>query len=363
MTRVLLLEPYFTGSHRTWALGLKQHSKHTIDFLTLPGRFWKWRMHGAAITLARMALELPHRYDVIFATDMIDLASFLAHARHRFGRTPTTIYFHENQLTYPPPPGSKRDLHYGFINYNSALIADRVLFNSHFHRRVFIEELPRLLKHFPDFNNLETIAEISDKSRVLPVGMDYSTLETARIADAPGGPARILWNHRWEYDKQPDVFFEALYALQEGGSAFEVIILGESFRNQPEEFLEAQRRLHDHIRHWGYTESRQRYAEQLWEADIHVSCAIQEFFGISTLEALYAGCTPLLPNRLTYPELLPVAYHPNHLYDGFDPFVSKLRNMVAEVEETRGFSLHEVARQYEWQKVIHKYDEMIDDLA
>ncbi len=320
-------------------------------------------MHGAAITLARMALELPHRYDVILATDMIDLASFMAHARHRFGSTPTASYFHENQLTYPPPPGSKQDLHYGFINYNSALIADQVLFNSRFHRQVFINELPRLLKHFPDFNNLETVGEVAGKSRVLPVGMDFSALKAAQSADLTEGPARIVWNHRWEYDKQPEVFFEALYALQGGGSAFQVIILGESFRNQPEEFLEGQGRLRDHILHWGYAESTQQYAKLLWQADIQVSCAIQEFFGISTLEAMYTNCAPLLPNRLAYPELLPEVYHLDHLYDGFDPFVQKLKYMVDNVGHTRGISLHEVSARYAWERVIGQYDDMIDELA
>ncbi len=34
-----------------------EHSEHQIDLLTLPARFWKWRMHGGAVTLARRFLE------------------------------------------------------------------------------------------------------------------------------------------------------------------------------------------------------------------------------------------------------------------------------------------------------------------
>ena len=43
------------------------------------------------------------------------------------------LYFHENQITYPwsdndPDIKLKRDQHYGFINYTSALIADEIIF-------------------------------------------------------------------------------------------------------------------------------------------------------------------------------------------------------------------------------------------
>ena len=36
-----------------------------------------------------------------------------------------------------------------------------------------------------------------------------------------------------------------------------------------------------------------------------VSYALQENFGFGVAEAVYLGCTPVLPNRLVYPELYP----------------------------------------------------------
>ena len=56
--KILIIEPYFTGSHKKWAQEFQKHSKHDIDFLTLPGRYWKWRMHGGAITLAQKFNDL-----------------------------------------------------------------------------------------------------------------------------------------------------------------------------------------------------------------------------------------------------------------------------------------------------------------
>ena len=51
--KILILEPYFTGSHKQWALGYKKYSKHEVNILSMKGQFWKWRMHGGAVTLAK----------------------------------------------------------------------------------------------------------------------------------------------------------------------------------------------------------------------------------------------------------------------------------------------------------------------
>jgi hypothetical protein len=204
--KILLLEPYYTGSHAAWAEGYARHSQHQIDILSLPGRFWKWRMHGGAVTLARKFLASPLNPDLILATDMLDLTTFLALTLPHTATIPTAIYFHENQLTYPWSPtdrdiARKRDKHYGFINYTSALAADAVLFNSRYHQDSFLAALPQLLKHFPDYNELKTIKQIRAKSRVLPLGLDLRRLDQFRPG-ASGQPdlARplILWGHRWE---------------------------------------------------------------------------------------------------------------------------------------------------------------------
>ena len=39
--KVLLIEPYYGGSHRAWAEGYAAHSSHGLTLLTLPARFWK----------------------------------------------------------------------------------------------------------------------------------------------------------------------------------------------------------------------------------------------------------------------------------------------------------------------------------
>jgi glycosyltransferase involved in cell wall biosynthesis len=71
----------------------------------------------------------------------------------------------------------------------------------------------------------------------------------------------------------------------------------------PECFKEAKQRLAEETLHFGYAKSRAQYAELLRRGDVLVSTARHEFYGIAVLEGLRAGCYPLLPESLSYPEL------------------------------------------------------------
>jgi hypothetical protein len=50
--RFLFLEPFFGGSHKDFAQGLVSHSRHKIDSVTLPARFWKWLSYPGIIPKA-----------------------------------------------------------------------------------------------------------------------------------------------------------------------------------------------------------------------------------------------------------------------------------------------------------------------
>ena len=337
MTRrlnVWLLNPYATGSHKAWAGGYAAHSSHAVRVLALQGYFWKWRMHGGAIELAEQARSLlaagEERPDVLLATSMTNLPAFLALLRRELGGVPTLLYMHENQLTYPVPLGSKRDLTYGMMQHLSMLAADAVRFNSAYHMRSWFDELPRLLKHFPDYTHLESIEAARARSAVLPVGCDLRRLDRYRDLGCSQQPPLVLWNQRWEYDKDPETMLSALYTLADEGLPFRVALAGESFRVQPVEFEAARERLGGRLVHYGYAESEADYARLLWSADASLSTAIHEFFGVSVVEALYCGARPVLPRRLSYPELLPAEVHDACLYEDFGGLLARLRAALKE---------------------------------
>ena len=95
-----------------------------------------------------------------------------------------------------------------------------------------------------------------------------------------------------------------LLTLVHRGVAFRVSVVGQSFRNVPGEFAAAKTWLQSRIDHWGFLEDRPAYEWALLSADVIVSTARHEFFGISVVEAMAAGALPVLPDRLSYPEIL-----------------------------------------------------------
>ena len=372
---VLLLEPYYTGSHQAWADGLETHSQHRMTVLTLPGRWWKWRMHGGAVSLAGQAnawYAVHGRPDLILATDMLDLTSFLALTRGWSARVPVALYMHENQLTYPLPPSSQesassrrageRDLHYAFINYTSMLAADAILFNSGFHLDAWFSALPRLLARLPDHNELDSVTRLRAKSSVLPVGLDLMALDEGRSSgDARGrrGEPLIVWNHRWEYDKDPETFFHALVRLARAGRRFQVAVCGEMYRRTPAEFGRARQELEGHIVQWGRVEPREAYAGLLRSADIVVSTALHDFFGAAVVEAIYCGCRPVLPDRLAYPEHIPPEFHDQCLYQGLEGLVSMLDRALDEPR----LDLRSAVTRYDWATMAPRYDRVLARIA
>lgn len=360
---ILLLEPYDTGSHAAWVRGYQAHSAHQVTVLSLPGRFWQWRMHGGAVSLARLFLAGDFAPDLILASDMLDLTTFLALTRARTAQTPTALYFHENQLTYPLGPRQRKEMHYrlGFVNYVSALAADAVFFNSRFHQEAFLDELPRLLKHYPDYTELQTVEAVRAKSSVLPLGLDLRRFDSHRLEVPRRGPPLIVWNHRWEFDKNPRAFLNALYRLAEDGYPFLVALVGQNFRQRPDEFEAARERLGPRVVQYGYVARFEDYARLLWEADVQVSTAWQDFFGISTVEAIYCGCAPFLPRRLNYPALIPPEYHARYIYLEGEVYY-RLRGYLEDPAPPPA-ALREHVSQFDWSAQAPHYDRVLAALA
>ncbi len=354
------LEPFFGGSHKDFAEGLVAHSSHQIDLFTLPDRFWKWRMRGAALYFYN---EISHLvdYDGIITTDLMSLSDL----KTLCGSScpPCLVYFHENQLTYPPAPGEKMDMQYGFTDITTCLAADRILFNSGYHLNAFIAGLPAFIGKMPEYKPLWVVDKIREKADVCYPGCHVPAGEF-EIPEPAGNSPIIIWNHRWEFDKNPRDFFDALKRVKQKGVVFHIALLGQVFNDVPVEFHEAQEYFGDTIIRYGHVKSKADYVKWLQRGSVVVSTALQENFGISMVEAMRYGCLPLAPCRLSYPEIIPSDFHKDFIYNSQDELISKLEDIILNystcLEKRR--SVSDAMKCFSWENRVGQFDMELDRL-
>jgi len=304
---ILVLEPYFGGSHQSFLDGLQKHLPFRFHLLTLPARKWKWRMRFAAPYYAGI-LPQTRDCDLLLCSSFVDVATLRGMGPAWLREVPIFTYFHENQFAYPVQVEHERDLHFAVTNFTTACCSERIAFNSVYNMESFLAGCAALEKKIPDMK-LGSAAQLREKSLVLHPGLDFSRLDALPAAGfADPGPPVIIWNHRWEYDKNPELFFRTLFQLAEQQVDYRLAILGQSFAQHPDIFAETRERLGRRLLHVGYVADRQEYYQWLRQGSLIVSTANHEFFGMAVIEAVRAGCRPLLPNRLSYPELFPDEY-------------------------------------------------------
>jgi len=328
---VMVLESYHGGSHAAFVDTFMAGSRHCCRLARLPARKWKWRMRGAAMWLLfedRGWLDGP--IDVLLCSDMLDVAALRAMGPRRLSQTPMVCYFHENQLTYPLSEHDRRDYQYAVTNITSCLASDEVWFNSAFHRDSFLSAATAFIEKMPDYRPRSVIETIRQRSRVVMPGVDMPGGHTSGDPNPVDrhGPPRVLWCHRWEFDKNPQPFLAAMAKLSRAGIAFELVLTGEQFRTAPPAFAAYREVLAPHVVHEGFIEHRAAYLETVSSCDVVVSSAIQENFGLAVVEAIACGARPVLPNRLAYPEIIPQRFHQACLYESDDRLYDHLRAVL-----------------------------------
>ena len=358
--KLLFLESYFGGSHGEFAKGLVAHSRHEIDLMTLPERNWRWRMRGAALYFWHSIDDLK-KYDALMVTDLMSLSDFKALAGNDC--PPVLAYFHENQITYPGVPGENNDFHFGIIDITTALSADKNLFNSKMHLEVFLTGIKQFAGRVPDFQPRWIYETIAAKSAYLHPGVRFPAKMGFCERDDTLPPL-IIWNHRWGYDKNADAFFKALDKVLSRGLEFRLAMLGDNFTLDPAGFTQARKRYGDRIVQFGYVSDRKEYIAWLQKGDIVISTALQENFGMAIVEAIRYGCLPLLPNRLSYPEILADEFHPDFIYRNRTDMDQKLADMIVNTKAyaKRRQALSDSMGRFAWENRVAAYDTEFENL-
>lgn len=143
LQRILILEPYFGGSHKQFIDTLLPLSVNYDDVLgdTLPNearkkpssrwpkfefklydmkaKKWHWRARTSALYMSQVVDREDTQFDILFASSVLNLTELLS-LRPDLAKIPTKIiYFHENQLVYPIQAQKERDFQYGYNQFLS----------------------------------------------------------------------------------------------------------------------------------------------------------------------------------------------------------------------------------------------------
>jgi hypothetical protein len=314
--RILAFEAWDGGSHLAVREAIERHARFDWHWQTLRPANWRWRLRlGAADLISQAAGEgvLEQAWDVIFATSMVSLADLVSLLPKHIAGLPRVLYMHENQAAYPPADGrgDPRDAHAVATNLMSMLAADCILWNSLWNRDSFLEQAQEVLTKARSPVQRDIIAEIAERSSIawppveVPIASDLEVLHNSAQAKERG-LTLVAWPHRWEHDKGPE---ELLAIEAECGERDQLgwVLLGEQFETIPEAFSALQQQAGDRIIHAGRA-PRAQYESWLHACDWVLSTARHEFFGVGVVEAMLAGCLPWLPDRLSYPELVPPQY-------------------------------------------------------
>ena len=354
--RVLLLSAYDAASHQRWREMLCEGIPDwDWTVLTLPPRHFAWRIRGNPMSWYRQP-ELREDYDLVLATSMVDLAT-LRGLFPTLATLPAALYFHENQFVYPVSTDADHGLlEAQMVSVYSAVAADRILFNSAWNRDSFLQGCEDLLSRLPDSVPVGLTATLAGKAEILPVPITVPL----QASVAGGSRLELVWNHRWEYDKGPDQLLALSRGLVDAGVDAMVHIVGQQFRNRPPAFVEIESLLADRgmLGRWGYIAERSDYLALLRRCDVVLSTALHDFQGLSVLEACALGVSPLLPERVVYPEW----FAPQFLYRDTDEAVARLEALAAHKAAGRELPVADVSA-FSPEVLLPHYRSLLESLA
>jgi glycosyltransferase involved in cell wall biosynthesis len=389
--KILLLSAYDALSHRYWRQGLvEQFPDIEWTVLTLPARYFRYRVRSNPLSwLADEQQTLEAKYDAVIATSMVDVAT-LRGLVPSLAVMPLWLYCHENQFAYPAGAEKNNpiahDLEAKMVFIYNCLAADKISFNSHWNRDSALAGMAELLHRFPEKINPCLLESITNKSDVLPVPLTEKLNLSPSVLDTDintnvdvdvkvkvkvskeTSPLRLLWNHRWEYDKGPDRLLAFVNALETSGLICELNIVGQQFRQIPKAFSHIEKVLEQSSTlqkgSWGYIESASDYQQLLQQCDVVVSTALHDYQGIAVLEAVQAGCVPLLPNHIVYPEIFSDQYlYPVAIDQGLIDERITAHNMLQLLERwQQGLPLLPNISRFEWHKQRDYYQKGIQSL-
>lgn len=306
---VLFLEAYPGESHRRASEVLQRHSRHRITIIEASRDHWMTLALVSHLELADRISQLqPSAVDLIIVSGTTNLPGLLLSLPPHLQGLPVVSYMHESQWSYPSTGEDSRSVlvqHLDAIRHSS-----EIWFNSRFHR----EDMQRAAgEPFIDRRIRQEARALFQASRPrLRVVYPPVEIDCCSHLGAPAdGARRVVWNARWEHDKRPDRFVEAVRSLVRRIGSIDVLVLGTAGKDT-QEITSMFAGIAGQVSVPGHLHDRTTYEQMLAGGGIIISTADHEFFGIGVLESVLAGLAPVVPAALAYSETIPSAWFYPH---------------------------------------------------
>lgn len=224
-----------------------------------------------------------------------------------------------NDFAQPMHRWSK-DFEIGFLN-----ICDYVFVGTEYSKNSIIN---RLLAYLPD-DNAEEIAK-----KIIATGMplNYANLQQYSSETKEN---IIVFPHRPDPEKNPNIFIDLIYALSTFWDDFENYQF--RFCTSRKLYRSSSALINAQIARLGrdfenveiyHDMPKEDYYKLLGKSKLMISTTSEENFGYCAVEAMALGCPVLLPNRFSHPELVENDY--TFLYDKFDDLLDKVPKLLGK---------------------------------
>lgn len=171
-------------------------------------------------------------------------------------------------------------------------------------------------------------------NRIVATGCPFDTLEIGKGTDTRKNV--VAFTHRFDAEKRPDVFLKMVQDVWVYRQDFEVWITTsrESVRGSASDALLELVRLQDKmpIKIFAGLTKKEYYA-LLLQVKVFVSTTVEETFGYCLLEAMTAGCHPVVEKKFSHPELLAGASE--FMYSTFDEAVRMISSALDVPQSAR----------------------------
>lgn len=144
---------------------------------------------------------------------------------------------------------------------------------------------------------------------------------------------KIIISNRFDFEKRPNESLTFAYLMKKRRPDVEVVITTSraTFRSNQQWLVDFARGMEqDGIVTIKAGLTKAQYHTELQESKIMLSNSIEENFGYCIAEALAYSTYPLLPNKLSHPELVD-GYEP-FLYNSYDEILDKMEYLLTECE-------------------------------